>query len=83
MVWVQSIQNGNSVQGVQDENNVFEMEHNHEQQVPEDGRSINNETHAEKTQKKRVKCKLYLVFSKLGKKNWFTFYFFTSVKLTI
>ena len=52
MVWVQSIQNGNSVQGVQDENNVFEMEHNHEQQVPEDGRSINNETHAEKTQKK-------------------------------
>jgi len=28
------------------------MEHNHEQQVPEDGRSINNEKHAEKTQKK-------------------------------
>ena len=56
MVWVQSIQNGNFVQGVQDENNVFEMEHNHEQQVPEDGRSINNETHAEKNAKKRVKC---------------------------
>ena len=53
MVWVQSIQNGNSVQGVQDENNVFEMEHNHEQQVPEDGRSINNETHAEKNAKKK------------------------------
>ena len=53
MVWVvQGVQDGNSVQGVQDENNVFEMEHNHEQQVPEDGRSINNETHAEKTQKK-------------------------------
>ena len=57
MVWVQSIQNGNSVQGVQDGNNVFEMEHNHEQQVPEDGRSINNETHAEKTQKKEWNVK--------------------------
>ena len=54
MVWVvQGVQDGNSVvQGVQDGNTVFEMEHNHEQQVPEDGRSINNETHAEKTQKK-------------------------------
>ena len=60
MVWVvQGLHDGNSVQGVQDGNTVFEMEHNHEQQVPEDGRSINNETHAEKISKKRVKCKQY------------------------